>query len=134
MVATIGNLPVSVQAAPSQAFLTGVLDHIEAATAALPSRPEAALRELRAARALVLARLSGQIPSTPLEPGLRLTTREREVLRLLAEGNRNKEIALGLRVRERTVKFHVANLLHKLGAQSRTEALRRALEFGLLDR
>jgi DNA-binding NarL/FixJ family response regulator len=134
MVASIGIQPVSVHPFPSRAFLTGVLDHIEAASAALPARPDAALRELRAARSLIIARLGGAPESTVLEPGPRLTTREREVLRLLAEGNRNKEIAVGLRVRERTVKFHVANLLQKLGAQSRTEALRRAIELGLLER
>jgi DNA-binding NarL/FixJ family response regulator len=120
---------------PSEPFLAGVLDHIEAAAAALPSRPDAALRELRAARSLLLTRLR---PVPPLSPALvtadpvRLTARESQVLRLLAEGDRNKEIALHLRLRERTVKFHVANLLHKLGAQSRTEALRRAIELGLL--
>ncbi len=64
---------------------------------------------------------------------VRLTVRERQVLSLLAQGDRNKEIAISLRLRERTVKFHVANLLQKLGAQSRTEALRNAIELGLLD-
>src|SRR5690242_15975323 len=96
VVATIGIEPVSVHPSASQPFLAGVLDHIDAASAALPARPDAALRELRAARALILARLGGPAPSLTTEPGPRLTTREREVLRLLAEGNRNKEIALGL--------------------------------------
>lgn len=61
-----------------------------------------------------------------------LTVREQEVLRLLASGLRNKEMARQLRVSERTVTFHLANIYQKLGVTSRTEALSRALESGLL--
>ena len=61
-----------------------------------------------------------------------LTGREQEVLRLLASGLRNKEIARQLQVSERTVTFHLANIYQKLGVTSRTEALSRALELGLL--
>jgi DNA-binding NarL/FixJ family response regulator/signal transduction histidine kinase len=63
-----------------------------------------------------------------------LTPREAEVLRLLARGLRNKEIAHELHLAERTVSFHLANLYQKLGATSRTEALSRALARGLLKR
>lgn len=62
-----------------------------------------------------------------------LTPREREVLALLAAGRRNTEIADALAVSLRTVEFHVGNLLGKLGARSRLEALRYARERGLLD-
>lgn len=61
-----------------------------------------------------------------------LTAREYEVLRALASGLRNKEIARQLQVSERTITFHLAHVYQKLGATSRTEALRRALELGLL--
>ena len=61
-----------------------------------------------------------------------LTTREREVLQLLARGLRNKEIAARLFVSERTVNFHLANIYAKLHVNGRTEALSRALEHGLL--
>jgi DNA-binding NarL/FixJ family response regulator/signal transduction histidine kinase len=61
-----------------------------------------------------------------------LTPREREVLALVAEGLRNKEIAVRLGASEKTVQFHIANLFGKLGAQSRTEAVRVAQERGLL--
>ncbi|HEX5164254.1 MAG TPA: LuxR C-terminal-related transcriptional regulator [Thermomicrobiales bacterium] len=61
-----------------------------------------------------------------------LTPREREVLALLADGLRNKEIALQLGTSEKTVQFHIANLFGKLGVSSRTEAARVALERGLL--
>ena len=61
-----------------------------------------------------------------------LTTRELEVLRLLARGLRNKEIASRLYVSERTVNFHLANIYQKLNVSGRTEALSRALEQGLI--
>jgi DNA-binding CsgD family transcriptional regulator len=50
-----------------------------------------------------------------------LTAREREVLDLLVEGKRNKAIAAGLTISENTVKFHVANILRKVGTSSRAE-------------
>ena len=61
-----------------------------------------------------------------------LTPRERETLRLLGRGLQNKEIAARLGVRERTVKFHVAALMRKLGAGNRTEVVARATQAGLL--
>ncbi len=61
-----------------------------------------------------------------------LTTREQEVLRLLARGLRNKEIAARLFVSERTVNFHLANIYQKLNVSGRTEALSKALEQGLI--
>ncbi len=61
-----------------------------------------------------------------------LTPRELEVLRLLARGLRNKEIAARLFVSERTVNFHLANIYQKLNVSGRTEALSRALEQGLI--
>lgn len=108
--------------------LSTILQRLDAAAAALPARPDTALRELRRVRSLLTepAEVAAAVPVIPL------TTREREVLQLLARGNRNKEIALHLGLRERTVKFHVANLLRKLDVQSRTEALRRAFELNLL--
>ncbi len=61
-----------------------------------------------------------------------LTPREMEVLRLLAEGLPNKNIAQRLDVSEHTVKFHVNAIMGKLGAQSRTEAVVRATRAGLI--
>ena len=61
-----------------------------------------------------------------------LTAREQEVLRLLARGLRNKEIAARLIVSERTVNFHLANIYQKLNVSGRTEALSKALEQGLI--
>jgi NarL family two-component system response regulator YdfI len=62
-----------------------------------------------------------------------LTPREGEVLRLLAEGSGNKEIAARLNISEHTIKFHIRSILGKLGAASRTEAVTRGLRSGLID-
>ena len=61
-----------------------------------------------------------------------LTAREREVLQLLAEGLANKHIAQRLGISDHTVKFHVNAVMAKLGVQSRTEAVVRALRQGLV--
>jgi DNA-binding NarL/FixJ family response regulator len=61
-----------------------------------------------------------------------LTGREVEVLHLLARGLQNKEIAVELDVSVRTVKFHITNILHKLNAGNRTEALAIAAQQGLI--
>lgn len=61
-----------------------------------------------------------------------LTSRELEVLQLLAEGLPNRRIAQRLDISEHTVKFHVGTLLSKLGAHSRTEAVTRAARLGLI--
>lgn len=61
-----------------------------------------------------------------------LTEREHEVLQFLARGLQNKEIAGQLMISERTVKFHVSAILAKLSAGNRTEAVRVAMERGLV--
>lgn len=73
----------------------------------------------------VSSRLSRHRPSQPV-PGA-LTRRESEVLALVTEGRSNKQIAAELSLGLRTVESHVSNLLAKLGASSRTEAVARAL-------
>jgi NarL family two-component system response regulator LiaR len=62
-----------------------------------------------------------------------LTPRETEVLRLLAQGLANKEIARALNIGEKTVKSHVSNILAKLGVPSRTQAALYAARIGLVD-
>ena len=61
-----------------------------------------------------------------------LTARELEVLRMMAEGAANKIIAWKLGISEHTVKFHVASILARLGASSRTEAVTTAIRKGLV--
>ncbi|WP_040444242.1 response regulator [Ktedonobacter racemifer] len=62
-----------------------------------------------------------------------LTERELEVLRLLAQGMPNKEIASHLVISERTAKFHVSSIMSKLGATNRTEAVALAAQRGLIE-
>jgi DNA-binding NarL/FixJ family response regulator len=66
-------------------------------------------------------------PQTPT-----LTPREKEILALLANGARNKDIADALFISERTVKVHVTSLMQKLDANTRTEAVARAIQRGLI--
>jgi two-component system, NarL family, response regulator YdfI len=61
-----------------------------------------------------------------------LTPREKEVLQMLASGLGNKQIAAYLKISEHTAKFHVASILSKLGASSRTEAVSMGLRRGLI--
>jgi two-component system response regulator NreC len=61
-----------------------------------------------------------------------LTTREREVLHLSAEGHTNAEIAARLFISPRTVETHRANLMHKLGLRTHTDLIRYALRRGIL--
>jgi two-component system NarL family response regulator len=61
-----------------------------------------------------------------------LTPREIEVLRLVADGNSNKEIAQRLFISDDTVKMHVRNILSKLGANDRTQAVTTALRRGIV--
>ena len=61
-----------------------------------------------------------------------LTSREIDVLELVAEGLSNKAIAARLGISDQTVKFHVASIGGKLGAANRTDAVRRAVRRGLI--
>jgi DNA-binding NarL/FixJ family response regulator len=65
-------------------------------------------------------------------PPERLTAREREVLELVSQGQSNRGIANALGISEHTVKFHLASIFGKLGASTRTEAVRRGLRRGLI--
>jgi ATP/maltotriose-dependent transcriptional regulator MalT len=99
-----------------------------AAGRALP--PEQATAE---AETLLAALVAPTAAVAPTDPAVRagLTPREREVLRLLAAGRSNREIADALFVGVPTVKVHVRNILGKLGAASRTAAAAVAIREGL---
>jgi NarL family two-component system response regulator YdfI len=77
---------------------------------------------------------AGDEPGNPvqLSPAEHLTAREVEVLRLVARGQGNKEVAAQLNLSEHTVKFHVSSVLAKLGARSRTEAVTIGILRGLV--
>jgi DNA-binding NarL/FixJ family response regulator len=91
-------------------------------------RPAITDRLLRALR-------EGEAPATegPEQRLAPLTDRERDVLRLLAAGLSNREIAQALSLAEGTVKNHVSSVLMKLGTRDRTRAVLRALHHGLLN-
>ena len=129
--------------------LERALERLKRASAALPP-DSAAARELGVAQRLIeaalhAARSEGDAlglgdgdaahhasATEDLPPMLPLTLREEEVLRLMAEGLRNKEIAARLGISERTATFHVGNVLSKLGADGRVEAIHFARRHGLI--
>ena len=80
-----------------------------------------------------LAAVYGDHP-LEVEPELseEITSRETEVLRMLAEGLVNKDIATRLGISEHTVKFHISSILDKLGASTRTEAVTLGIRRGLI--
>ena len=76
------------------------------------------------------------VASEPVEHGpndFQLTARERDVLALLAEGCSNKEIARTLGISVHTAKFHVGQLLDKLDATGRTDAVAHAARRGIIE-
>ncbi len=75
------------------------------------------------ARTLERERASGQLSLTP---------RERDVLGLIASGQSTRDVARSLGLQEGTVKNHLSNVIMKLGVRDRTQAVLRALQFGLL--
>lgn len=84
------------------------------------------------ARLFQQPRLAGFEPNVRAQATLGITERELEVLKLLAAGRSNKEIAQALQVSPNTVKTHVARLFEKLEAARRTEAILKARELGLI--
>jgi len=110
---------------PSGLAAPEIATAIEAAAAGLVVLQGSDLEALLPAPSTV----SNARPETLVET---LTPREIEVLRLVAGGLGNKEIASRLEISEHTVKFHVASILGKLGAQSRTEAVTLGIRHGLI--
>src|SRR6267142_1250320 len=78
------------------------------------------------------ALMPSRVGAAAVAEGAPLTAREREIVELMAEGASNRIIALRLAISRHTVKFHVASILVKLGAKSRTGAVAVALRRGLL--
>lgn len=97
---------------------------IALATKGMRLLPELALARLRA--------LAGAEPAASSDEAPELTPRERDVLTAMADGASNKVIARRLGISFHTAKFHVASILGKLDAETRTEALARAARLGLV--
>jgi signal transduction histidine kinase/DNA-binding NarL/FixJ family response regulator len=92
----------------------------------------AAVRAVGAGGTYLTPLVSGKIAASLMQAE-RLTPREREVLHLIGQGLADKEIAAALGTSVKTAQFHVANLIGKLGAQNRTDAVRIAYARGLID-
>jgi two-component system response regulator NreC len=99
-----------------------------------------AVREVVAGRRYLSAPLSERANEayiqkareTPLDPYEKLTSREREVLHLAAEGHSSSEIAERLSISSRTVETHRANMMRKLDLHSQTDLIRYALKRGII--
>ncbi len=83
--------------------------------------------------------IEGYIGRRPAEPAIvvdpfeSLTSREREVLQLVAEGHTNSQIAKLLNISLKTVKAHRSNLMHKLGLHDRGELIKLAIQRGIIE-
>lgn len=96
-----------------------------------PSEIISAVRTVHAGRRYLSAEAAAALATYTHSASL-LTERERDVLRLLIPGTRNKVIAVILGIGEETVKGHVKKILTKLGVQDRTEAATQAIQRGLI--
>jgi DNA-binding NarL/FixJ family response regulator len=118
----------SASPAPHDARPTGML-----AAQSEDARVLAAVQALAAGLHVADAQAGLQAPRTggPVDgAGEPLTPRELEVFELLAKGLANRDIALALGISSHTAKFHVAQILEKTGAATRTEAVRQGLRMG----
>ncbi|QEO14048.1 response regulator transcription factor [Agromyces intestinalis] len=112
------------KAAPQDEILAGIRAVVAGETVLAPSVAAQLVRRVRAEAA------AGAGSSAPPPPAL--SPRELEVLRLVAAGASNPEIARTLFLGEATVKTHLAHAFEKLGVSDRTRAVTRAMELGLL--
>ena len=90
-----------------------------------------AIRKVHAGKKIVSAELSAEVATHATDD--LLTPAEVRVLRLIADGNANKQIAAELSISEETVKSRVKNILSKLGASDRTHAVTTALKRGIIE-
>ena len=94
-----------------------------------------AIRQVHAGESYLSPRIAAKLVKEVTQPRGRtglLSARERGVLRLVAAGLSNRQIAEALSISERTVKFHVTAIFNKLGAENRAQAVALAAERGLL--
>ena len=126
---------VLLAAAPDSAVFNRLVQVASGAMLRVDASPEQIVRAIQAVSTGLITFDSSLIAEseTPDELSEELTSRETEVLRLLAEGFGNREIAARLEISEHTIKFHIRSILGKLGASTRTEAVTRGFRAGLID-
>ncbi|MDR4532622.1 response regulator transcription factor [Glutamicibacter sp. PS] len=91
------------------------------------------IRQANAGQMVLAPEMTQRVLAGMRQPKIELTAREREVLAQLATGAGNKQIAKALFVSEATVKTHLVHIFEKLQATSRTAAITKAQELGLLE-
>jgi DNA-binding NarL/FixJ family response regulator len=100
----------------------------------VPSSADAVIMSREATPGASIANAASSSARDPSRAAVEdLTPRERDVLALLSDGYGNRVIADRLGISEHTVKFHLASIFGKLGASTRTEAVRKGLDLGLID-
>jgi DNA-binding NarL/FixJ family response regulator len=95
-----------------------------------PSELVQGIRQVHAGKKRIPAELAAQLAEHMSDESL--TAREVEVLREVADGNRNRDIAEKLFISEETVKVHVKHIMDKLGAKDRTQAISIAVRRGII--
>jgi len=101
-------------------------------SAGVPSLMDATLPDAILLEAHTFSNWTPETAPASAMPTVALTARELEVLRMLADGASNKTIAWKLGISDHTAKFHVASILGKLNAGSRTEAVTVGIRMGLI--
>jgi DNA-binding NarL/FixJ family response regulator len=93
-----------------------------------------AIRAVHGGGSYLQPRIAGKVLAEVSAPrrSTALSRREREVLKMVADGRSNKQIARALKITERTVKFHITTILNKLGADNRAQAAALAVQRHLL--
>ena len=107
----------------------GFLNAVQSGASSIPADVDVVMTSRRAMQRGAQVSLERDAPVLVEQ----LTPRESAVLALVADGLPNRDIARELEISEHTVKFHLASVFGKLGASSRTEAVRRGLELGLIE-
>lgn len=127
---------VALTASVDEARLIGVLRAGACGYVRKDADPEMLLAAIRAAaqgRAFVDPSVAGDLLSANSRPPSAISPRELEVLRQIAFGRTNREIAERLFVSEETIKTHVGRILDKLGLQHRTQLVAYALKHGMVE-
>jgi DNA-binding NarL/FixJ family response regulator len=119
--------PTAIQACFDRGAVAVIQKNIE------PTDLPAVIRQALAGNVHYAGNAAAEAAAAAARPRWDLTARETEILRALAEGHSNKQMAKQFWLSEQTIKYHLTNIYRKLGVGSRTEAVRQAYEHGLIE-